>query len=64
MGVFRTILRRTFYTAAAVSTLLLLATLIAWPVSHYRRVDAQYVFTGGDHYSLSAGGGRVVVGNG
>ena len=34
MGTLRKILRRLFYTAAAVSTLLLLDTLILWPVSY------------------------------
>lgn len=35
-------LRRLFHTAAAVSMLLLLATLILWPVSYYRWMDATY----------------------
>ena len=58
MPLLRTILRRTFYTAAALSTLLLLATLIVWPVSHYRSVYVGYVaytgdacFVGGADYS-------------
>ena len=41
MGLFRTILRRSFY-AAAISTLLLLATLIIWSVTQYRLGRATY----------------------
>ena len=61
MGTLRTILRRTFYAAAAVSSLLLLATLILWPVSHYRGLYAGYCTAGGDEYYVAADGGRAVV---
>jgi len=61
MGMFRTILRRTFFTAAAISTLLLLATLILWPVSHYRWAYAHYCTVGGDEYELDADSGRADV---
>ena len=60
MALFRKLLRRAFYAAAAVSTLLLLATLIVWPVSHYRRVHAAY--DGSARYYLGADSGRAYFG--
>ena len=53
--------RRLFYAAACVSALLLLATLIVWPVSYYGRDYARYVTTGGDEYVVAADSGRAVV---
>ena len=64
MGLFRKLLRRGFYAAAALSTLLLLATLILWPVSYYRWMSADYgtvektLFT---QYRLFIAGGRACV---
>ena len=55
----RTILRRTIHTAAAVSTLLLLVTLILWPVSHYREVHTSYGTADGRGYLLGANGGWI-----
>ena len=63
MGTLRTILRRLFYAAAAVSLLLLLATLLVWPVSRYRWMYARYVTTGEHEYSFSADSGRKEVTN-
>ena len=61
MGLFRKLLRRGFYAAAAVSTLLLLTTLIVWPVSYYRRVYAWYGTASGDVYWLEPDSGRADV---
>jgi hypothetical protein len=47
MEILRTTRRRLFHTAAAVSTLLLLATVILWPVSYYRVLEVGYVHNGG-----------------
>ena len=59
MGFLRKLLRRIFYAAAAVSTLLLLATLILWPVSYYHSLDADYVTTDGNEYDLGCDSGRA-----
>jgi len=53
--------RRLFYAAACVSALLLLATLIVWPVSYHREWYAQYATTGGDNYALFTDSGRAMV---
>ena len=66
MPLLRTILRRTFYAAAAVSALLLLATLIAWPVSYYRDCYLAYMAasrsepTLSDEYGIQCDSGRAV----
>ena len=61
MGTVRTILRRSFYTAAAVSTLLLLATLILWPVSYYWCVHAMYFTSQGNQYAVGGFLGRMTT---
>jgi hypothetical protein len=63
MGLLRTILRRSFFAAAAVSTLLLLATLIVWPVSYYRTAGVEYTQDNGSNNYCYFGGwnGRAVV---
>ena len=74
MGLFRTILRRLFYTAAAVSMLLLFATLIFWPVSYFRSCFAAYMPASTmdpawtdydshcrDEYGVVSNSGRVTV---
>ena len=53
--------RRLFYAAACVSAILLVATLIVWPVSHYRDLYAYYDTAGGDEYLLAADSGRALV---
>jgi len=60
MGLFRKLLRRTFYTAAALSTLLLLATLILWPTSSYRRVAVVHSTAGKTITAISGLSGRAV----
>jgi hypothetical protein len=62
MGTLPTILRRSFYTAATVSSLLLLATLIFWPVSYYRNSGVTYVCSSAPAYSLYGQSGRCVAG--
>ena len=61
MGLFRQLPRRSFYTAAAVSTLLLLATLFLWPLSHDRQLYASYGTADGDQYAILADSGRAEV---
>ena len=62
MGTLRKLLRRTFYTAAALSTLLL--TLILWPVSYDRIMSAEYSCE--PQFAMGTGiqCGRVVAGYG
>jgi hypothetical protein len=61
MPLLRTILRRSFFTAAAVSTLLLLATLILWPVSYLRQVQATFWIAAQSRCDLIGMLGRMAV---
>ena len=61
MGTLRTILRRLFYSAAAVSMLLLVAMLILWPVSYYRAIFEIYAGAGGFDYVIGARSGRLAA---
>ena len=61
MGLFRKLLRRTFFTGAALSILLLLATLILWPVSYYWSVHAMYFTPQGNQYALGGFLGRMTM---
>ena len=58
MGTF---LRRLFYAAACVSTLLLVAALILWPVSHNWWMGATYGTGGKTRYAIDAESGRAGV---
>ena len=60
MGLFRKLLRRSFY-AASVSTLLLLTTLILWPVSYFRVVSSSYEVAGESKFSAGGRFGRVYL---
>jgi hypothetical protein len=59
MLLIRTILRRSFFTAASLSTLLLLATLILWPVSYSKVLRAGYDTSIGVFLELSIIPGRL-----
>jgi len=55
------LLRKLFYAAACVSALLLLATLILWPVSYYRYQQTKFVSADETLYALDWVGGRIVL---
>jgi len=61
MGLFRKLLDRGFYlnSAAAVSSLLLLATLILWPVSYHRDTWVSLGIAGQSEYELDGQFGRM-----
>jgi hypothetical protein len=59
MPLLGTILRRSFFAAATVSTLLLLATLIVWPVSYGRELAGTYGLGGDSACWLSCYTGRI-----
>ena len=60
MGLYRKLLRRLFYTAAALSTLLL-ATLIVWPVSYFREMAVSCSTSGVSQFEMEINSGRLTL---
>jgi len=53
--------RHLFYATAFVSAFLLLATVILWPLSHYKYLSFSYMHRTGTTFALSVANGRLFL---